>query len=343
MTTLTFIIKTITLEKYKNTINESIVISFILGFYNFLPYYSDFLDERTRIILSILGITYIIFCWIKTLLHGNEKHLKFYLLYEIGSNIFHKYFSKIGLAEIQKQTIIPEFRKNDLLFLFVKIFYIPVMLNFTIVNFDVVTKTISSYYNKGLFNLSFFNWYGIIISLFFLIDTSYFLFGYLVESKKLGSTIRSVDKSIVSWVFTLACYPPFNDLTSKLFPWVANDNNLMFTSFSNYIFLSLIIILFSIYLSSTISLGSKCSNLTNRGTVANGPYKFIRHPAYATKVTAWWVMSIPVMNLFVFFNMMVWTIIYVIRAIKEEDHLLQDEEYQNYLKKTPYRFIPKII
>ena len=343
MTTLTYFLKTITLEKYKNTINESIVVSFILGIYNFLPYYSNFLDERTKIVLSILGIIYILFCWGKLLLSGEERHLKFYLLYEIGTNIVNKYFKKNNINRIQNQIIIPELKRNDLLFLFVKMFYIPVMLNFTIINFDIVVKTFNSYYDKGILNLSFFNWYGIIISLLFFIDTSYFLFGYLVESKKLGSTIRSVDKSFVSWIFTLACYPPFNDLTSQLFPWVANDNNLMVASFSNYILLGLIIALFSIYLSSTISLGSKCSNLTNRGTVTRGPYKFIRHPAYTTKVLAWWVMSIPVMNLIVFFNMMVWTFIYVIRALKEEDHLLQDEEYKSYFKNTPYRFIPKII
>jgi protein-S-isoprenylcysteine O-methyltransferase Ste14 len=179
--------------------------------------------------------------------------------------------------------------------------------------------------------------------MFFLIDTSYFLFGYLVESKKLGNTIRSVDKSVLSWLFTLACYPPLNAVTTEFFPWVANENNLMISNYTNYFLLSLIIILFGIYLSATISLGSKCSNLTNRGTVSRGPYKFIRHPAYTTKIIAWWLMTLPVMNLFIFFNMMMWTIIYIVRAIKEEDHLLQDQEYKNYYLKTPYRFIPKII
>jgi protein-S-isoprenylcysteine O-methyltransferase Ste14 len=343
METITYILKSVTLEKYRDTINESIVVSFILGVYNFLPYYSNFLDERTKLVLSVLGILYLLYSWSKTYLSGKQKHLKFYLLYDIGSNIVKKYFNNSSVSEMQRQEVIPKTKQNDLLFLFVKLFYIPVMLNFTIVNFDVVVKAIKSYYYIGVTNLSFFNWYSFIIAMFFLIDTSYFLFGYLVESKKLGNTIRSVDKSVLSWLFTLACYPPLNAVTTEFFPWVANENNLMISNYTNYFLLSLIIILFGIYLSATISLGSKCSNLTNRGTVSRGPYKFIRHPAYTTKIIAWWLMTLPVMNLFIFFNMMMWTIIYIVRAIKEEDHLLQDQEYKNYYLKTPYRFIPKII
>ena len=340
---LAFIIKSATLEKYKNTINELIVVVFLLGIYNFSPYYSNFLDEKSKTILSIIGISYLIFCWLKTFFTGNENHLKFYLLYEIGSNIFKKYFRKKSVSEIVNQKIIPDSKKNDLLFLFVKIFYIPVMLNFTVVNFDVLLRHYNNYSNYNLSDLNFFNWYGIIISLFFFIDTSYFLFGYLIESKKLGSKVRSVDKSIFSWIITLACYPPFNDVTSKVFPWVANENILLTSTLTNYFLLIAIIILFGIYLSATISLGSKCSNLTNRGTVSRGPYKYVRHPAYASKILAWWMMTLPVMNLFVFFNMSMWTLIYIVRAIKEEDHLLQDAQYQSYFQKTSFRFIPKII
>jgi hypothetical protein len=61
METITYILKSVTLEKYRDTINESIVVSFILGVYNFLPYYSNFLDERTKLVLSVLGILYLLY------------------------------------------------------------------------------------------------------------------------------------------------------------------------------------------------------------------------------------------------------------------------------------------
>ncbi len=340
MTTLILLYESLLLEKYKLTFKETVIVLAVIANYYFSAYYSNFLLKDTILILIILGGLYICYSWVKTIFSQNTDHLKFYILFDVLSKAFSKYFNRD--EQLANKKLLTATETNKLLFVFVKIFYIPVMLNFTINNYNVVADLTFKMQFYKIADFTVVHWYKLILPFFFLIDTSYFLFGYLFESKKLGSIVRSVDKSTLSWFVTLACYPPFNNITNEFIPWTADESNLMHPGIFNYILLIAIIILFAIYLSATISLGSKCSNLTNRGTVTRGVYKFVRHPAYSSKVLSWWIMTIPIMNGFVFFNMFMWSVIYFTRAIKEEDHLLQDKEYQEYFKKTPYRFIPKV-
>ena len=48
------------------------------------------------------------------------------------------------------------------------------------------------------------------------VDVACFTLGYLVETPRLGNVIRSVDPSWLGWAVTLACYPPFNAVTSRI-------------------------------------------------------------------------------------------------------------------------------
>ncbi|MCP5061428.1 MAG: DUF1295 domain-containing protein [Ignavibacteriae bacterium] len=340
MATLTFIYESLFSNEYKTTLKESVVVAFLLAFYNFSSYYSNFLVDDTVTTITMLGGLYIGYAWIKTFFTKEEIHLKFYIIYEVISRSFSKYLSSNKQLETQK--LLTNVETNNLLFVFVKMFYIPVMLNFTFSNYGAVSDLFFRLQFYKISDFTIIHWYKLLLPIFFLVDTSYYLFGYLIESKKLGSTVRSVDKSTLSWLVTLACYPPFNGISTTIFTWYADDSNLMFPSMLNYILLAFVIVLFGIYLSATISLGSKCSNLTNRGTVNRGMYKYIRHPAYSAKVLAWWLMTIPIMNGFVFLSMLMWSVIYLVRALKEEDHLLQDKEYHEYFMNTPNRFIPKV-
>ena len=106
----------------------------------------------------------------------------------------------------------------------------------------------------------------------------------------------------------------------------------------------MIVLLLFVYTWASVSLGTRASNLTNRGIVAKGAYKIVRHPAYIAKVTAWWVMLIPLLsnNPMVVTGMFVWTIIYFLRAVTEERHLSQDADYVAYCQKVKWRFIPGV-
>src|SRR3546814_13867116 len=42
-----------------------------------------------------------------------------------------------------------------------------------------------------------------------------------------------------------------------------------------------------------MAFGIRFSNLTHRGIITHGPYKYTRHPAYISKNMTWWIGSFP--------------------------------------------------
>jgi protein-S-isoprenylcysteine O-methyltransferase Ste14 len=186
------------------------------------------------------------------------------------------------------------------------------------------------------------------------VDVSLFTVGYLVESPRLGNEIRSVDPTIVGWAAALLCYPPFNIVTSKVLGGRASD----FPQFDDptiHVALNvMLLVLMAIFASASVALGFKASNLTHRGIVSRGPYRVIRHPAYVCKNMAWWIGSAPAVSVAFGLSLtdglesvgsvLAWTMLYVLRALTEEDHLRKvDGEYAAYAAKVRYRFIPGLI
>jgi protein-S-isoprenylcysteine O-methyltransferase Ste14 len=98
-------------------------------------------------------------------------------------------------------------------------------------------------------------------------------------------------------------------------------------------------VLTAIYAWATVAFGLRFSNLTYRGVLTNGPYRFSRHPAYLSKNLFWWLSVLPFL---VTSHSPVDTIrntvllgcvsaIYFWRAKTEEAHLLgEDARYREY-------------
>ena len=178
--------------------------------------------------------------------------------------------------------------------------------------------------------------------------------GYLVELPVLNNQIRSVDTTMFGWAVALVCYPPFNTLTGKIMGSMPVDfphfqNPVVHVS-ANFLLLSLM----AVYTSASVALNFKASNLTHRGIIASGPYRIVRHPAYACKNLAWWIAAIPAIaaayeaSFFQFASAIAsvigWSIIYAMRALTEEYHLRKvNDEYDLYCKKVRYRFIPGLL
>ena len=110
----------------------------------------------------------------------------------------------------------------------------------------------------------------------------------------------------------------------------------------------------AIYVWATIALGLRASNLTNRGIVGGGPYRWVRHPAYAMKNLALWIAALPALmdafarsvslGVWILACVILWTLIYVLRALTEERHLLMiDNGYSEYKTKVRHRFVPGLI
>jgi protein-S-isoprenylcysteine O-methyltransferase Ste14 len=188
------------------------------------------------------------------------------------------------------------------------------------------------------------NIFLILLNLMFLVDVTIGLIGYIFSSRWLGNRTKSVDFTFLGWSAALICYPPFNALAGTYIHYPQYASYELFTNeIILAIFYFIIICLYTIYVWGTLELGLKFSNLTNKGIVTGGPYRYLRHPAYTTKNLAWWFENTFVLtNLLASLSLLVWNFIYILRGITEEKHLEKDPKYQKYQNKVKYRFIPGI-
>ena len=86
-----------------------------------------------------------------------------------------------------------------------------------------------------------------------------------------------------------------------------------------------------------MAFGIRFSNLTNRGILTNGPFKFTKHPAYISKNISWWLIFMPFIvapefddKLRLSLLLILQNVIYFLRARTEEKHLSNDPDYVLY-------------
>ena len=253
--------------------------------------------------------------------------------------------------------------KKNLRSLIVKLFFAPLMTVFFIDQFPHLVANIhyvfhglpgeisNGRYSHFRFNQDFFN---VSVAFIFSIDVALAWCGYVTSSRWVDNQTLSVEPTMLGWVVCLICYPPFQmflglyygapnerDIFNIQIPWLV-------TIFSTMMLLS-----YFIYMWTTLTFGVRFSNLTHRGIIRSGPFKYIRHPAYASKNFAWWCIMFPS----IIYNMthngfaiaitqtlglVLMTWVYYWRAITEEKHLLADRQYREYCDHVKYRFIPKV-
>ncbi|MBI3797976.1 MAG: hypothetical protein HY268_13550 [Deltaproteobacteria bacterium] len=179
--------------------------------------------------------------------------------------------------------------------------------------------------------------------LVFLCDTAVALVGYSFESLWLKNKTRSVDSTWSGWLVCLMCYPPFSDTAGVYLPLAEGGNALGFGNVTLLVLRGLALISFAIYLWATLALGVRFSNLSNRGIIARGPYRWVRHPAYICKNLAWWMEKLPtVAGFHNVLPLLAWNLVYVLRGLTEERHLRADPTYRAYCEQVRYRFIPGV-
>lgn len=327
------------MNKFRPYLLNLILIWLVILFYRTTNYYANFLRHDTQITLLTLAIAYTILGFIYYFLYPKKESKGIILL-----NIIKKIYKYLTAPSVITEKITKK-EKTVLLFILVKIFFIPIMLNFFLSNLHVVKNqflnlpSFASLLTINSFNLTLFPF---LISLIFLIDTLWFSFGYTTEAKFLKNKIRSVEPTILGWVVALICYPPFNSMFTRYTDWYADIYIISSNNLVTFVMRITVLILFLVYLSATLSLGTKCSNLTNRGIVTKGIYSIVRHPAYISKNLAWWLAIIPIASLPAIISMSIWSFIYHLRTLTEERHLIQDPDYMNYCQKVKYRYIPYV-
>ncbi len=183
-----------------------------------------------------------------------------------------------------------------------------------------------------------------LIELLFLIDVQIAMVGYLLTLKPLDAQIRTANPYLGGWLAALICYPPFilmsdggplsyHQNTADWAYWFAGHDALL------WVWGAVLVVLTAIYAWATVAFGIRFSNLTYRGILTNGPYRFTRHPAYLSKNLFWWLSTLPflatsgslvdsVRNTAI---LCLVSAVYYWRALTEERHLLaEDAKYREY-------------
>jgi len=225
----------------------------------------------------------------------------------------------------------------------VKFFFVPLMTVFLAEHVYEASRLWQRPYPAGG-GIEWANWVmAFSYQLIFLSDTAVALVGYSFESLWLKNKTRSVDKTWSGWIVCLMCYPPFNDVAGLYLPLGDGGNALGFSGGTLLALRGFALVFFALYLWATLALGVRFSNLSNKGIVARGPYRWVRHPAYACKNLAWWMEKLPTMADFhTVLPVLAWNAVYVLRGLTEERHLRTDPAYRVYCQRVRYRFVPGV-
>lgn len=191
-----------------------------------------------------------------------------------------------------------------------------------------------------------------ITTILWLMDSLSASVGYSIESRWLENRSRSIDTTMGGWLICLYCYPPLNQVTGTVFPFAptvtsTDISQLIIPSITVLIGLKLVeVILLSALVYCDLSLGPSGVNITFKKLQNRGPYGIVRHPATVCKLTFWWIQSflfIPFWSWQFVLGQLMWNAVYILRALSEERHLSQFEEYREYKQQVRYRFIPGVI
>lgn len=184
-----------------------------------------------------------------------------------------------------------------------------------------------------------------LISAMFLVDVAFATVGYLMTLRPLDSHIRSANPYAAGWMAALICYPPFLlmadggplDYHPGTQDWVGwMDGHPVLLTVTGLA----LVVLTGIYAWATVAFGLRFSNLTHRGVLTHGPYRWSKHPAYLAKNLYWWLATLPFFATTGSFtdvvrNCVILAMIngvYYWRARTEERHLMADPAYRAYVE-----------
>jgi len=332
-----------------------LLFSCAITLYRTNPYYKDFLAPNTqKMLLAFLGIYIVAAIPLELLLHRERRRLEgkgFIVLCAVLRFLRDgwRYLVRFPLDR-SRPPALSHREKTSVLFLLVKFFYLPLMINFLFGNWGNMMSNWTLFSSiEDMHKLMLDAVFPFLYALFLFVDTAFFIFGYSVEYPAARNEVRSVEPTLFGWMVALLCYPPFNNITSNYLLWTADSKAGFESSLAaTYVLRIVELALLWGYLWPTLALGPRSSNLTNRGIVTWGPYAYVRHPAYVCKLAGWWVISIPFFLhsdrfLAGVLSLVGWTTIYFFRALTEERHLIADPDYQEYCKKVRWRFIPHVL
>ncbi|MEQ1570188.1 MAG: DUF1295 domain-containing protein, partial [Myxococcota bacterium] len=175
----------------------------------------------------------------------------------------------------------------------------------------------------------------------FLVDVVFPTVGYLVTFRPLDTHVRSAEPTMRGWVVALVCYQPFFDLVSR--QYLKYEGGFFWGNWLDpyppvkWAWGAVILALLFVFVGSTVAFGLRFSNLTHRGVVTTGFYRWTRHPAYVSKCASYWLIFVPFVprgSAYEVVRDCTWLgalcVVYWLRAKTEERHLSRDPAYVAY-------------
>ena len=360
-----------------------IVYGVVLLFLYASPFTKQYLNQ---LIVDMFRAAYFLYVLIAPVIFGIFRPRSLYSSHNV---IICRYFKKlfsgifnIDLSEFEKfkaslSYAIPTYHeKQAMMLIFIKTFFGSLMATFLYNDYREIIKTVPQFENLiGVLSASAESGWRIfsevllresdfiykkLLLILFSVDLACFCVGYFSEAAFLKNKVKTCETSLAGVLFCIICYPPFNGVSGSFFGWEQDSGAIAFHDYFSPVTIILrlcVLFLVTIYALASVALGTKASNLTNRGIVSRFPYNIVRHPAYATKLGFWIVSSVIafcvplneiILNPVKYFTDIIvtviisciWIFIYYMRALTEERHLMQDPDYLEYQKKVKYKFIP---
>ncbi|MEZ0262575.1 MAG: hypothetical protein ACAH80_16340 [Alphaproteobacteria bacterium] len=188
---------------------------------------------------------------------------------------------------------------------------------------------------------------NIIITMLMALLAAAIVPGYFFASRLLNTGIRKVDHSLLGWVVTLSCYPPlYNAVFLQWFNFTARADGTSASPWgemqaslpaASAVAGGAILLLTIIHVWGETAFGLRASNLSHRGIITTGPYRFCKHPVYVAKCAVWLLLWMPFMAGETVFECLRLTllwgcvcVIYGLRGYVEEKLLSSDPAYRDY-------------
>jgi protein-S-isoprenylcysteine O-methyltransferase Ste14 len=105
--------------------------------------------------------------------------------------------------------------------------------------------------------------------------------GYICTMRLFDSHIRSTNPYLLGWLVTVSVYEPFNIVVIGRILKYRSEHDWSFWFADNWVAIPWGIALFAsfvIWVWATVAFGLRWSNLTHRGIITDGPYRWTKHP-----------------------------------------------------------------
>ena len=316
-----------------------------LGFvYWLLPlyrqdFYKPFMEAASGLLSSILLLAWPYISWVDKRQQQPEQDVYF----KIGQGVIDGLWALVKVGTYRhisnKALMVPPWLSEHMRAWGVKLFFLPLMFGFICENL----AAISGWHFKWQ-ELTWVQQVEHLTLCIFMVDLLWGCVGYLWSLKICDSHIRSTEPTLLGWFVALAFYAPFNQVLGPSF--FAYETNMKWHHWLAgspewaYVWGGLLLLLHVCFVWATVVFGLRFSNLTHRGIITSGPYRYFKHPAYVCKNLSWWMIAMPFMvtstaqeALRLCLLLVLANLGYYLRAKTEERHLLKTcPEYADYCK-----------